>query len=458
MQSPNNKNIKHSTPNLIKGILTATIGFSCLILLISWLTIDYHLDQLIIKRTSEYAHSIARIAADSSAEALLSDDKLQLDLLVQNIAKDPFIHQATIVSENGQIISQYPNESRDYNSTPATVSNDKKGLSSTNSRMADSTQQFISRQKNKIFFEPITYQNITAGWFKLELDRYQLETEIRQTLTDIQFIISFAFIILLPMLFFIIYKFDDKIKKLASYCQHLLIQQGITPPKKSTPWLSSVKELSLHYSTKLQEHIHLPKKTNCWSNSRLIEDSLVCYLEFNITYQDHLQTAENLTLAEDYLNKSIQAFGLQGQGDLLSGCLLPISGVVDSQKSDTEQKITESLSLILLIRQLFNSLPNKIPMKAFIIRTSTLLLKDEDDFTTGITLFEESIKKIKQLSLHTNFDDTICLSIEASLLTPHAETTPILINNEIAKRQFLLTNFSNEIQQQIARKAHYLSK
>ncbi len=92
MQS-NKKN--SNPPNLLRGILITVILTVVAIVSFTWLIINSQVEQLVTQRTSEYAHSIARIAADSSSEALLADDVLQLNLLVENVAKDPYIRQAT---------------------------------------------------------------------------------------------------------------------------------------------------------------------------------------------------------------------------------------------------------------------------------------------------------------------------------------------------------------------------
>lgn len=470
MQNTNNKRHQTTPPDLLRGILTAVIGITISILAISWFIIDFHLEQLVIKRTSEYAHSIARIAADSSAEALLSDDKLQLNLLVENVAKDTYIRQATIISEDGQIVTQHPN-GLDISSTTDKLEN---GLNAPNHSLDERNlteselpakiagtfnnnekkkTQFILRQRNKIFFEPINYQNITAGWFKLEIDKFKLEQDFREVFVDIQMMIAIVVFVLFSLLIFIVYKFDRSIKQLAINCQHLLIQKGIKPTRKKSSWLSSLEELSQSHQQKLHEHVSLPTQTDDWLNSRVVNNTLVCYLEFNLQQQENIDIAENLTQAEAFLNQSTQAFGVQSQGDILSGCLIPF---VDAGLGGN-QPLTEALSLVCLINKLFSLLSGCIQIKAYLLRAPVLYLEDEQDITTGISLMDRSLDKIKQLSIINDFGDILSIAIPPAELEETAEINAIICDQIEDKDLFKLVEPHSFIEQQIARKFKYIS-
>ncbi len=463
MESTNKKN-KNKPPNLIKGILVASIGITLAILAISWLTIDYHLEQLVKNRTSEYAHSIARIAADSSAEALLSDDKLQLNLLVQNVAKDPYIRQATVISEDGRVVTQAPEEQdlqliEDGAITPLEQqslqdsSTDNSPRSITGEEQAEPT--FIIRQRNKIFFEQINYQDITAGWFKLEIDRYLLEQNFRAVFIDIQLTVAIITIMLFGVLIFVIYRFDKSIGLLAANCQHILIQNDIKPPTKKSQWLDAIKTLSQSHQQRLHEHVTLPNNADEWVNSRVINQNLICFLEFRIQPQENIQTAEVLTQAESFLNKSAQAFGVQTQGDILSGCLIPFA---NSPATESHGQLLEAISLVYLVKQLFAKLPMDIQVKSFIMRAPTLFLEDEQDIITGVSLLGPALDKIKQLSLLSQFGDIVSVSILQQEFQNIAECRTIENHGLEDKNCFLLTDINLSIQQQTARKLKYISQ
>ena len=470
MRNINKKQTQKSPPNLLKGILISVFGITICILSLAWFAIDYQIEQLVVKRTSEYAHSIARIAADSSAEALLADDKLQLNLLVQNVAKDPYIRQAAIISENGQTVTQYPEdiESSAQTKIQSEVSDfspeDESEL--TAKKILDkqldeqqSTQktslEFVTRRKNKVFFEPLVYQNITAGWFKLEIDKYKLEQNFREAFVDVQLMIGGIGLLLFILLLLIVFRLDKNIRQLASHCQHLLFQNNIRPPSKKTHWLNAIKELSETHLQQLQEHIHLPKKTDQWINARIVESALVCYLEFDIPSLDNPEIAQNLTQAEDCINKSTQAFGVQTQGDILTGCLIPISELSNDKTKNKKNALTEAVSLIYLIKQLLSLLTPNMPVKAFMTQAPVLYLENEQEITTGISLADKSLDKIKQLSLITDYDDVISLSIPQTELEAIAQVSALDTDD---KNRFKLLNANTEIEQLIARKFQYLSK
>jgi len=477
MQNTNNKRQQKQPPNLLKGILTAVLGITISILALSWFIIDFHFEQLVIKRTSEYAHSIARIAADSSAEALLSDDKLQLNLIVENVSKDTYIRQATIISEEGQIVTQYPEEIAPPSSKETKHTSDisiqsdrtldeflllaEEPLTQKAQSSEDINQmqpQFIERQKNKIFFEPITYQDITAGWFKLEIDKHQLELDFREVFVEIQWMIGVISLLLFILLVFIVYRFDQSIKGLALSCQHLLFQNSVKPSSKKLSWLESVKNLSQSHQQRLHEHISLPTQADNWLNSRVVNNALICYLEFKIQLQENSSIAENLTQAEIFLNKATQAFGVQSQGDILGGCLIPFEADgFHKPDSAISHSLTEAISLIELVSKLFSLLNGDIQLKAFIVRTPVLFLEDEQDITTGVSLIGRSLDKINQLSLITHFNEIVSLSIPAVDFENKAKVEPIVTEGIEEKDVFKLLQISPIIQQQIARKFKYIS-
>jgi len=470
MQHINKKQTQSSPPNLLKGILISVFGITICILSLAWFAIDYQIEQLVVKRTSEYAHSIARIAADSSAEALLADDKLQLNLLVQNVAKDPYIRQAAIISENGQTVTQYPEdiessaqaannlEVSDFSPEDESEPTAKKTLGKQLDKQ-QSTQkanlEFATRRKNKVFFEPLVYQNITAGWFKLEIDKYKLEQNFRESFVEVQLMIGGIALLLFILLLLIVFRLDKNIRQLASHCQHLLFQNNIRPPNKKTHWLNAVKKLSETHLQQLQEHIHLPKKTDQWINARIVENTLVCYLEFDIQLLENPDIAHNLTQAEECINKSAQAFGVQTQGDILTGCLIPISDLSNDNSKNKKDKLTEAVSLIYLVKRLLSSLTPNMPVKAFMTQASVLYLENGQEITTGISLVNKSLDKIKQLSLITNYGDVISLSIPQTDLESIAQVSALDTDD---RNHFKLLNANTEIEQLIARKFQYLSK
>jgi len=438
-------------PNLLRGILLSTIGITLAILLITWLNINYQVEQLVAKRTSEYAHSIAKIAADSSAEPLLADDRPQLNLLTENIAKDPYIRQATIFSEDGQVVSQFPEE-LEYQTEENNLEEPK---SSKNIIKIDS-KDFIRRQDNIPFIEKISYQNVTAGWFKLEIDRHLLERDFRDAFIQIQIITSSIALLLFIVLVLLILKLEKRIKRLAVSCQHLLVQHRIKIPEKKSQWVDAVVALSEVHPQQLKSHINLPVKADTWVNSRLINNSLACYFEFSPQTLDDNQTAENLTQAESYLNQAIQAFGVQSQGDILTGCLIPFIGENIKGNGEHELPINNALCLIALIQNLMSHLTIQVEVKACLSLTNILILEDEHDLITGISLADNQLHQIRNHLALTEDGGIITLSINQKMLESYAEIEQLVNSNKKESQDFRIVNISNNISQQITRKVNYI--
>jgi len=452
MQKNRNKKLA-PPPNLLRGILLSSIGITLAILLITWLIINHQVEQLVAKRTSEYAHSIAKIAADSSAEPLLANDRPQLHLLTENIAKDPYIRQATIFSEDGQVVSQYPEE-LESNIPPKENGSDESDA--TEQLIKIDSQDFIQRQKNIPFIEKISYQNVTAGWFKLEIDRHLLERDFRDAFIQIQIITASIAFILFIILVFLIFKLENRIKRLAMSCQHLLVQHRIKIPEKKSQWVEAIVSLSEIHPQQLKSHINLPVKADTWVNSRLMNNSLACYLEFSPQSLDDNQAAQNFTQAENYLNQAIQAFGVQSQGDILTGCLIPFIGESHQENSQNDLPINKALCLIALVQNLMSHLTIQIQVKACLSLTNILILEDEHDLITGISLADNQLNLIRSnLALIEN-DEIITLSIEGDILKSYAEIEALTNSVKKDSQDFRIVSISNEISQQIARKVNYI--
>ncbi len=474
---PNNYKKVTSPPNLLRGIVSLVIFTVVSILGLTWFIINSQVEQLVTQRTSEYAHSIARIAADSSSEALLADDVLQLNLLVENVAKDPYIRQATIYSEDGIVVSQYPAENParpksqamletqqqvagEIEGGPASTTADDKAQVPKTQRI--SSKQFILRQKNIPFIEPIVYQDITAGWFKIEIDSHLLGQKFRDAYFEIQLFsagIAFAFLLIMLILLF---RFELSIKTIAQSCHHLLMQHKIKPESGKKAWINALKELSEQHPQQLKEHTILPAAQVQWQQHTQVKDALVCVLEFEINYDESADLAHQLSLAEQYLNKAIQAYGVQSQGDILTGCIVPFISANPSH-SDPKNAITSALSFMALVKSLLSQMGERIQMKACIARAPILLLEDDHDLITGVALLQGNAQTLKQWMQAIELGETISLFIAIEELAQYVNCQAFAIGTTTDSRPsnlngLKLLELTPELQQQIARKRQYISQ
>ena len=453
-------------PNLLRGILISCIGATLIVLVTVWFTINYQVEKLVNNRTSEYAHSIAKIAADSSAEALLSEDVLQLNLLVENVARDPYISRTTIYSEDGQIVSQFPAalpienkpELRESDITLPETSNGSQSLNEkiNSSKLRQQQQIFIAQQNNIPFIEKIAYQSVTAGWFKLEIDRNLLEEKFRDSFVNIQMIIGTVTVIVFSLLMFILFRLEYSVKQLASYCQHLLLQRKISPPKSKKKWLSSIRELSEIHPQQLKEHVNLPIRSEQWVGSKRIEEVIVCFVEFSMPNEWDEQLAENLTLAESYLSQAAQAYGIQSQGDILTGCLIPFE--LNSKENSMELSIGNALGFVILTKKLIKHLPIDLKLRACLCKTPILQLEDQHDLITGISVPSRTIDKIRRVFLEIDFGKIGSLSLTESELIAVASPKEIMVEGLKQTPCFILTKISLNISKQNALKFKHIAK
>ena len=467
---PNNKN--SNPPNLLRGILLTVILTVVAIVSFTWLIINSQVEQLVTQRTSEYAHSIARIAADSSSEALLADDVLQLNLLVENVAKDPYIRQATVYSEDGTVVSQFPSESPTL-SKPQMMLNTQQQVAgeiaekgstmetSEKTKVAHS-EQFILRQKNIPFIEPIVYQDITAGWFKIEIDSYLLGQKFRDAYFEIQVFSAGIAIALFLLLLVVLFRLEASVKKVAMSCHHLLIQHKIKPSSSKKDWIQALADLSEQHPQQLKEHTMLPANQAQWQRHSKVSNSLVCIFEFEINLKDDSAIAEDLSLAEQYLNKAIQAFGVQSQGDLLTGCIVPFD-LNNAAAANSNQQLASALSLIALVKSLMHPLADQIQIKACVLFAPILLLEDDHELISGVVLLEGYSEIIRRSFQHIEFGEAISLFIKQSQLNQLIESRPCQ-NTEVgsemgsAPESYFLGELAPELTQSINRKRQYISR
>jgi len=467
-----NKQKKLKPPRLLRGMFAAIFVITATILLLAWAIINYQIEQLVATRTSEYAHSIAQIAANSSADALLSDDKLQLKMLVENVAKDPYIRSATVFAEDGQIVAQYPEEQLHDNESELDGASNGPTNNSEVSQVGETTesgdsaltanlaeqalspaaQAYIQSQNDIPFIEKIVYQDVTAGWFKVSLNRELLESSFRQSMKRSQHLILFITLVLFVVLLLVVYRFEKRIKSLIKTCHRLLTVNAPSMPQDQKQWLSSLKELSETRFQALAEHTQLPGEQKNWVSSSRKTNTLFCYLQFAMLEQENEKTADCITLAENYLQSAIQTHGVQSQGDILSGCLIPFL-----ECEDVSEGIGESLALVHTISELLASIELVITVRAFVGMGTLLVLENERGLISGVSLSNRLHDKINQCAPLTKFGETICLALDDKELAQLGDFEPLVIpENSTSSPVFKLKSLNESIKQQTNRQISYI--
>jgi len=493
MELKKQKQPKFKPPRLLKGLSSLVIIFTGAILVSAWAIINYQVEKLVAHRTSEYARSITQIAANSAADALLSEDKIHLQMLVTNVAKDPYIRSATVFARDGQIVaekqsepslqelsleattttpkesasqevdSSLTNPSQDIVSNPpkentestAKTENNKQskdGSVEQQSALSEQAAAYIASQKDIPFVETILYQGVTAGWFKITLNRSLLEDSFRESLIRSQKIIGIIAMVLLLVLFFIVRKYKQRVKLLVNANHRLIKLNSNELPRNTGQWLDCVTEISETRFQELSEHNLPGEDEDLWHASRREEQTIFCYCQFSMADQENEQTASTLTLGEIYLQSALQAYGLQSQGDLLSGSLIPLF--------DYESKLealNEAISLIKLVQKLLSELTLPIKMRAFVGVGSILVLENERGIVTGISLSNRMMDKLSKLAPHAEFENLYTLGLEEEELLHFTQVSPVNDTNfALNSPCFKVENIKESIIQRINRQISYI--
>ena len=457
MNEPDKNTQQCKPPKLLRGLFSTILLITSVILASAWFIINYQVEQLVAIRTSEYAHSIAQVAANSSAEALLSKDTEQLAMLVKNVARDPYIRSATVYAEDGQIVVQFPlphtTPSIEQEKSSSQALTPKAGTQQTptnNTTSSSQTKTYLQTVNDIPFVEKITFEEVTRGWFKVTLNRKLLESSFRQSLKrSIQVIIVIS-VILIIILFIVLMRFDGRVKSLVNHNHRLIQINAAKLPHSPQQWLDCIAELS---QTKLLPLIdsHSQRQGEVrWITSKRQSNTTFCYCQFAMEEQQNEQTADCLNRAEGYLNSAIQAHGLLLQGNILSGTLIPF---FESENKD--DALVEALCFIQLLKELLESLPLSITMRAFIGSGMVLTLENERTEITGISLSNRLADKIFKLTPDVQFGETVCLCFEAEELISHGQFQPVKTQAQIPS--FKLTETSSSIQQQVARQVSFIS-
>ncbi|MCW8999695.1 MAG: hypothetical protein OQK04_13385, partial [Kangiellaceae bacterium] len=315
------------------------------------------------------------------------------------------------------------------------------------------TEQYLASQKDIPFIEKITFNGVTAGWFKITLNRELLERNFRLSMNRSQNIILAIAIVLMSILFFSLFKYQKRVKQLTAYSHRLIQLNADTLPQNKQQWMDTMQEISeTQYNDLPTDQQTLSRVAN-WHASRRVDNTLFCYCQFSMEEQENEKTAEVLTAAEQYLQTAVQSFGVQPQGDILSGCLIPFFEITDQQEA-----LTETVSLLHLLNELLSSLLLSVKMRSFIGCGSILLLENERSVVTGISLSNRLLDKINKLSAQVRFGDMVSLGLEPEVLNHVGKIIELeKLESEINSPCHIIQSVDESIQQRVARQVNFIS-
>ncbi len=466
-----------SAPNILAGMLPLVFIMLSAFLSLSWYIINYQVEKLVAKRTSEYAHSIVKIAADSSAEALLSEDNLQLELLTQNIAKDRYIHTATIYSSDGIVVSQYPqeitiglsaadqNNNRTLDEIAQNNSNNLKSDSvviilSTNDKEISKesskkiTYEYFLAKKNIPFLEKIAFKGVTAGWFKIEIDGLQLESDFRENFHRIKVRVFALATFLIFSLLYLLLRYKRKVDRLVCAI-HLLVRRkaiksDVEVIDSQKIWFQQVDNLA---EASFSNPIHLRELRQHvrWQGEEVLESVPLIWLAIDLPKQDNQNLVQQVVTIESYVKSATNAYSTFFQGEIFSGGIVPFLQHATSETNLSKSSHIDLVSFIYLLKALLNSLDANIKLKAVLFSSRINSLHSDDSMQNRVILPQRKTLKISKLTNLLSESSFCCLANDPSIYDDIAEYEAFVHKHKNITNAFLLKEASHDIINHVAR-------
>ncbi len=483
MKETNNQNkligklSPNSAPNILTGLIPITFILLSSFLSLSWYIIDYQVEDLVAKRTSEYAHSIVKIAADSSAEALLSEDNLQLELLVQNIAKDRYIRTATIYSSDGIIVTQFPEENLIVQSTAeqsnrltySEITNSKENDNKSGSTSTLSSEKssklnegsvkkvefdYLLAKKNIPFIEKIEFKGVTAGWFKIEIDGFELESDFRANFDRIRLRIFALASFLVLSLIYLLFRYKRKVNRVVKAI-HLLVtrkavESEIDVAGSQELWFEQVDNLvDISFSKpirlrELRQHVR-------WQGEEAIESVPMVWFAIDLPKVDNQDLAQQVVKIEKYLKSATNAYSTFFQGEIFAGGLVPFLQHSASDESTYQIVYTDLVSFTFLLKELMASMDANIKLKAILFHSRLSLLHSDDSVQSKVILPQRKQLQISKLANLLNESSISCLIADPSIYDEIAEYEAYTHKQKKITNSYLINEANHDIVNHVAR-------
>ncbi|PCI73500.1 MAG: hypothetical protein COB38_00070 [Gammaproteobacteria bacterium] len=466
-----------SAPNILAGMIPIAFILLTSFLSLSWYIIDYQVENLVAKRTSEYAHSIVKIAADSSAEALLSEDNLQLELLAQNIAKDRYIHTATIYSADGIIVTKYPQKNITEQSTAEQsnsltfreINNSKEMANKSSSIVKSSLENekksnkdsvkklefdYLSAKKNIPFIEKIAFNGVTAGWFKIEIDGFELESDFRASFHRIRLRIFVLASFLVLSLIYCLFRYKRKVNRVVTAI-HLLVnrkavESEIEVGDSQELWFEQVENLADASFSKpirlreLRQHVR-------WQDEEAIESVPLVWFAIDLPKPDNHDLAQQVVKIEKYLKSATNAYSTFFQGEIFAGGLVPFLQHSASEEGTLQSSLIELVSFTFLLKELMASMDANIKFKAILFNSRVSRLYSDDSAQNRVILPQRKQLQISKLANILNESCISCLTAEPRIYDELAEYETYIHKQKKITNTYLIKEPNHDIVNHVAR-------
>ncbi|NQD36557.1 HAMP domain-containing protein [Permianibacter sp. IMCC34836] len=159
-------------------------GLMAVMLAATWWLISATVENLLADHAFAYGRHMAELSAGSAAEPLLAEDRLQLSVLLDAFKDDPYIVNAGVYDRYGRVLAS-------TTPLPALPIAQLESLTQTHALPKQASRTII-------LAEPVKFQEVSAGYLLLTLDRQILEKPLERSLRKIG--IASALMITLAMI------------------------------------------------------------------------------------------------------------------------------------------------------------------------------------------------------------------------------------------------------------------
>ena len=155
---------------LAHKLVFAIAGTMILVLGVTWFVVSFSVENLLTEHAGNYGRTLATLTANSAAESLLADDRLQMALLVNTITKDSGIRGAAIYRRDGTRI----------------VHNGESPIQSLPQLQTLVAREHVRANAGAVLFATnVVFNDTLVGYLQLTLDRNALEKPVRLSVRKI---------------------------------------------------------------------------------------------------------------------------------------------------------------------------------------------------------------------------------------------------------------------------------
>lgn len=162
----------NTSTSLLKSIAWYLL-FSSIVFVGAWFWLTWQVRYLLEQRVSETGHQLAQVAAIASAEAVVSEDKVYLSHLLEQLTAKNFVLEAAIYRLDGTLIAQQIPIDHQSNTAINFEDDRLKYL------LTAHLPQYVSPAVP--FMVEVKWQGNPVGWLQVTLDRLQLEQDFRNS-------------------------------------------------------------------------------------------------------------------------------------------------------------------------------------------------------------------------------------------------------------------------------------